>query len=172
MGIQTKRMTQETEQKMTKREKSELFDLVYIQFKLKSFDCAAARREAHSKISEASRVECQRYKWPRRSGQQSYRIPRCGGQVVAAVVAQVLSDVNSRVHSACVSRDVIVSRKQRIDIKRYSGKKNKLQEGKSDTVNTLQFCTEYNYNMSTIDENMHSLEAIKKSQKTLTLGLQ
>lgn len=81
---------------------SELFELVYIQFKLKSFDCAVARRGAHSKISEASRVACQRYKWPRRSGEQSYRIPRCGGKVVAAVVAQVLLEANSRVHSACV----------------------------------------------------------------------
>ena len=139
MRVQTKTMTQETEQKMTKREKSELFDLVYIQFKLKSFDCAAARREAHSKISEASRVECQRYKWPRRSGQQSYRIPRCGGQVLAAVVAQVLSDVNSRVHSACVSRGVIQSRKKRIDNKLYTAKKINYKKGNQTVLSHCSF---------------------------------
>ena len=103
--------------------KSELLDLVYIQFKLNSFDCAAVRRGAHSKISEASRVASQRYKWPRHSAEQSYRIPRCGGQVAAAVVADVLAEANSRVHSACVFQEVLIlSRKKRIHNKRLQSK--------------------------------------------------
>ena len=74
-----KTMTQESEKKMTTSERVSCPSWCYIQFKLKSFACAVARRGARSKISEASRVACQRYKLPRRSAEQSYRIPRCGG---------------------------------------------------------------------------------------------
>ena len=59
--------------------------------------------------------------------------------MLAAVVAQVLSDVNSRVHSACVSRGVIQSRKKRIDNKLYTAKKINYKKGNQTVLSHCSF---------------------------------
>lgn len=60
----------------------------------------------------------------------------------------------------------ILSREKRIDNKRY------ILKGNQTLLSYCRFTLNINYNMSATDENMYQLEAIKKSQKTLTLGLQ